>query len=170
MKHITQQHGSCKRRWLLLLGCCLVAFASLQAQSITWTFVNAAGFEDGDQGSLRWTIGEPVTVEVSDGTASLRMGFLPFAFMEDGSSATHTLRTDIDITIAPNPASELINVHLPEATPYTIRILSMDGTTQMETTATAHVQIDLNRLPVGAYLLYAIDPDGSFNTKTFIKS
>jgi hypothetical protein len=140
----------------------------LDAQSITWTFVNAAGFEDGPDGSLRWTIGEPLTVEVGDETATLRVGFLPFAYVEQ-TSATTALDPDIEIMISPNPASDQINVQVPGLENHRIRILSMDGNAALAAEVISQAEIDIRSLPDGAYVLYAIGPDGIFNTKTFIK-
>lgn len=169
MKQITNTHGRFKGKCLLVLTCVLFSCGMLDAQSITWTFVNAAGFEDGPDGSLRWTIGEPLTVEVGDETATLRVGFMPFAYVGQTSAST-ALDPDIEITISPNPASDQMDVRVPGLESYQIRILAMNGNSTIATEVISQARIDIRALPDGAYVLYAIDPDGKFNTKTFIKS
>lgn len=169
MKQTLQTQGRCRGKCLLVLTCALLSSGLLGAQSITWTFVNAAGFEDGPDGSLRWTIGEPLTVEVGDKTATLRVGFLPFAYVEQTSAST-ALSRDIEIVISPNPASDQIDLRVPGLQRYDIRILSVSGNAALATGVISQAQIDIRSLPDGAYVLYAIDPDGNFNTKTFIKS
>lgn len=170
MKHTSHKNGGFKGRSLLVLICGLLSTGLVDAQSITWQIVNAAGFTDGPEISLRWTIGEPMTLEVGDATATLRVGFMPFAYVEESTSASSALDPEIDITVSPNPASDQIHVRLPGVEIYTVRILSMNGSASMATEIISQAAIDIRALPEGAYVLYAISPEGKFNTQTFIKS
>jgi len=156
--------------WLTFITCFVLGFGSLDAQSITWAFVNAVGFVDDPDASLRWTIGEPLSLETSDETASLRVGFMPFAYVEDITSATMTINPDIEISIAPNPAAEEIHVQVPGEKHYIIRILSMDGLSRLASDITSEMTIDIQSLPAGTYVLYVMDPNGTYNSKSFIKS
>jgi len=169
MKHSTPISSSWKR-WLLCITFGALSLAAIDAQSITWAFVNAAGFDDGPEMSLRWTIGEALTLEVQDATARLRVGFMPFAYVDQGTSASQSLDPDIEISIIPNPASEEIQLRVPGDARNLVRIVSIDGKSKLAAEVTYETRIDITTLPAGPYILYVIDPSGAFNTKTFIKS
>ncbi len=157
-------------RWLPLVAGCLVACSSLQAQSITWAFVNAAGFVDGADASLRWTIGEPLTTEVRGDDGSLRVGFFPFPFIESGTTATTSFHPEMEISISPNPAVNTLHVQVPGDDPFQLRILSINGVPAMSARVTNDTSLDIRALPSGYYVLYIIDAQGAFNSISFIKS
>lgn len=157
-------------RWLSVVACCFLAFSAVHAQSVTWAIVNAAGFEDGVDGSLRWTIGEPLTLEASGDAGSMRVGFMPFAFVEEITSVSGTLDAGIEITLSPNPASEEIRVQIPGEEVCRIRIVSLDGRSKMATDIIHEARLDIRSLPSGPYVLCVTDPAGAFNSTTFIKS
>jgi hypothetical protein len=157
-------------RWLLLITMCLMSFGTIGAQSITWAIVAAAGFEDGNDGGLRWVMGEPLTTEVTGEAGTLRVGFLPFTYFEEDVSASTFLDPTIDITIAPNPASSDLRIQVPGSGTRFIRIISIDGVSHMGVEISNDELIDIHSLPSGPYVLYVIEPSGSFNSKTFIKS
>jgi hypothetical protein len=159
-----------RKGWLSLVTCFILFFGSIHAQSITWAIVNAAGFENGAEGSLRWTIGEPLTLEVAGEEASLRVGFMPFVFVEEITSASRALDPDIKITISPNPATEEIHVNVPGHERCMIRILSLDGRSKMAADISYDASLDIRSLPSGPYVLYVIKPNGAFNSTKFIKS
>ena len=164
------QHRIGYNRWLMILTCLMFASASSFSQSISWTFVNAAGFEDGDNASLRWTMGEPLTLEVSGVSGSLRVGFMPFAYYEEVISSYMTIDPDIEISISPNPASDDLYVQVPQNNGYILRILSMDGRAHIAGEINHTTRIDIRSLPAGTYVLYIMNPAGTYNSKTFIKS
>jgi hypothetical protein len=166
-----ESHSNCSpKRWLSVVACCVLGLGSVDAQSITWAIVNAAGFENGDNGSLRWTIGEPLTLEVSGDAGSMRIGFMPFAFLEEEITLSRTLDPDIEITLAPNPAADNIRISVPGHENQMIRIFSLDGRSELKTEINHEVQLDIRSLPSGPYVLYVINPTGTFNSTTFIKS
>jgi len=159
-----------QKGWLTIITCCFLAIGSLDAQSITWAIVNAAGYTDGTDGSLRWTIGEPMTTETTGETGTLRMGFLPFVFTEEITSATMIINPDIAISISPNPAADQIHVQVPGEDHYLVRIISLDGRSKIASDITSEMQVDIQSLPAGAYVLYVIASNGTYNSKTFVKS
>jgi hypothetical protein len=155
--------------WLLALICSLFLSDTSHSQSLDFSFVNAAGFDDGPAGSLRWTIGEPVTLEVSGEQGSLRVGFLHVTFPEDIVSSTMSMDPYITISLTPNPARDEIRVQLPNDDPSMIRILSMDGQPFIAADITGEVSLDIRTLPAGQYLLYVLNLSGHYNTQSFIK-
>lgn len=169
MKNESRITCSCIR-WLSIVTCCFLSFSAVDAQSITWAIVNAAGFEDGDAGSLRWTIGEPLTLEVSGDAGSLRIGFMPFTFVEEITSASRSLDANIKISLSPNPATDEVRVQIPGEENCMIRIVSLDGRSMMAADIIHDASLDIRSLPSGPYVLYVIDPAGAFNSTTFIKS
>lgn len=157
-------------RRLIVLTCFACASQSGNAQSITWAFVNATGFDEGPDCRLRWTIGEPMTTEVSGEYGTLRMGFLPFAFADDQVSATMDVNEDITITVTPNPASEEIRINVPGDEQYAIRILSIDGKPMIANDINDALTMDIRSFPDGIYVLYVLATNGTYNSTTFIKS
>jgi len=164
-------HPNCSyKRWLPLLTCCILASGPANAQSISWSIVNATGYTDGDDGSLRWTIGEPLTYEAIGEDGSLRLGFMPYTFVEEEILSTHVFNPDLEISLSPNPATDNIVVRLPGQDHYIVHIFSFDGRSQMTAGITSVTNIDIQSLPSGSYVLYVLDPKGSFNSISFIKS
>jgi len=158
-------------RWLIVLAAFSLLHTYSSAQSITYTFVNAAGFDDGVNCSLRWTIGEPMTTETTGENGTLRMGFLPFSFTEDLASAVHMpLDANIRISVAPNPATDQIRVKSPEDQRYLLRIISLDGRAILASDIINESVIDIHSWPPGVYVLYVLDLNGSYNSIQFIKS
>jgi len=151
-----------------VLGFCLIALSGI-SQELRWEFVNAAGLMDGDSASLRWTIGESFSTEVNGTTASLRVGFLPFAYVEDQTSASSNLNKDIEIVVSPNPASNYINVRLQEAEMYVLRFIAQNGSELFSTNFTGSYKHDISGYPNGAYTIIVIDALGAFNTTTIVK-
>lgn len=168
MKNILQSRCSYKR-WLPFISFFFIGFCTLEAQSITWAIVNAAGFEDGPDASLRWTIGEPLALEINGVQGTMRVGFMPFAYYEELVS-TPSIDPDIEISISPNPASDEIYVRLPHDDRYTIYILSMGGPPQITSGISTSATIDIRSLPAGSYVLYVRNSAGAYNSKPFIKS
>lgn len=155
--------------WLSLFGI-LPVIGTIQAQSIQWAIVNAASFEESDQGYLHWTAGENFTTEFHSEHGTMRIGFLPFPLEPENSTYTSSLDPDIVITMYPNPATDLLYLRVPARHQQKVRILSLDGRMTMGANIQSTVTIDIQALPAGAYALYVIDPSGSFNSTTFIKS
>jgi hypothetical protein len=169
MKNDSHSNRSYKR-WLPVLTCCFLAFCSADAQSLSWTFVNATGYAEGVDGSLRWTIGEPLSYHVTGEGGSLRVGFMPYAYAEEVILSTHTFNPDLQISLYPNPATDKIRIRVPAQDRYQIHIFSFDGRSQLDAEITSETQIGIHSLPSGSYVLYVLDPKGSFNSISFIKS
>lgn len=169
MKNDSHPGYSCKRGLALMVGC-FITCSSISAQAITWSIVNAAGFDDGPDASLRWTIGEPLTAEVIGDDASLRVGFFPFAWVETGTTAYTVFQPEIEIRISPNPAGNTLLVQVPGEIQYQLRILSLNGVSELTSQFTTATNLDIRSLPSGPYVLYVIDPKGHFNSIPFIKS
>lgn len=155
--------------WLTCLILLSLIPLSGHAQTITWAFVNAAGFDEGPDCRLAWTMGEPMTTETSGEQGTLRMGFIPFA-AEGETTATMRIDPAIVITLSPNPAADWITIHVPTDEQYLVRILSIDGRSGIASDITHEVTLDIRTLPAGTYVLYILDTDGDYNSTLFIKS
>src|SRR5687768_2172651 len=158
------------KKYILLLTCFLSLFF-LHAQSITWSIVNAAGFEDGVDGSVRWTFGEPLTMEIKGVDGAMRVGFLPFSYLEDEITVSSTeVELDLNIMVSPNPAQDELHIQVPHGTNQHIRIMSLEGKQVMSFDITSDARLDIRDLPSGPYILHLVDPSGNNNAIAFIKS
>jgi hypothetical protein len=168
MKLITTRSRRCIT--LLFTMVSILYLPKLQAQTITWSFVNAAGFDEGPDMSLRWTIGEPMTTETSGEQGSLRMGFLSFTIPADITAVKMQYSESMQLHVSPNPTTDFIQVTTADDARYLVRILSLSGVPMLATDMTRSQTIDTRSLSPGTYVLYALDnTNNTYQSTTFIK-
>ncbi len=133
-----------------LLVFTLLFTGNLQAQKVVSAnggTATAAGTE------VSWTIGEPITATVSDGTTTLTQGF-------QQSKLTVTAVNDIQVTgveikVYPNPTSNYVTVHFSkvmEKPAYFLFDLSGRIIEQKNIEST-DAKIDMTRFAGGSYIL-----------------
>lgn len=71
--------------------------------------------------------------------------------------------------VYPNPAADYLNVAVQDANIRTIRMMDMTGRTIRELPAQAQLQIPLQGLPAGRYVLQFLSADGRVANQTFVK-
>ncbi len=102
---------------------------------------------------VSWTIGEPVTATISDGTTTLTQGF-------QQSKLTVTAINDIQITgveikVYPNPTSDYITVHFSKVMENpTYLLFDLSGRLiEQKNIESTDAKIDMTRYAGGSYIL-----------------
>ncbi len=102
---------------------------------------------------VSWTIGEPITATVSDGTTTLTQGFHQTKLTV---TAVNEIQVpDVKIKVYPNPTSDFVMMHLNKTVEKTTYLLfditgKLIQQKNMESTDT---KIDLNGVANGSYIL-----------------
>ncbi len=128
----------------------LLFTGNLQAQKVISAnggTATAAGTE------VSWTIGEPITATVSDGTTTLTQGF-------HQAKLTVTVVNEIQITgveikVYPNPTSDYVTVHFSkEVEKPTYRLFDLSGRLiEQKSIETTDAKIDMTGYAGGSYVL-----------------
>ncbi|MBK9284065.1 MAG: T9SS type A sorting domain-containing protein [Sphingobacteriaceae bacterium] len=137
----------------------LFGFISFQSQTVTPVLLsNDGGFSSLTNGSISWSIGEPVSESYTNGGNITTMGFhqpeigLNTLIKQQGE--------EVQILIYPNPVKEILNVNLEglKAGKYNIDLNDAVGkliyTTNMEVTESSYkLEIKINEAAAGNYFL-----------------
>lgn len=104
-------------------------------------------------GSITFTIGEPITE-----TAALSNGFLTQGFQQTFPSTSSLLEAEIESTsFYPNPANEVIELVIPKGLLYNqLFVLDASGKQiqTVELNELIHQQIDIRQLSRGCYFIF----------------
>ncbi len=104
-------------------------------------------------GSIAFTIGEPITE-----TAALSSGFITQGFQQTFPSTSSLLESEIEQPyFYPNPANELIELIFPQGSLYEqLFVLDASGKQiqTVELNELIHQQIDINHLSSGCYFIF----------------
>lgn len=143
---------------------------SAQAQSITPAVISSIGdFSSCAQGSISWTIGEPISGSYSNTTNSISTGMqqndLPI------SSLVNEITGKGTIVSYPNPVTSELRMNFlgMEKGTYHLQLINMSGQIiyqQNETIADMQydVLLPFKELPAGNYLLHISNTKEMFNT------
>ena len=127
----------------------------------------------GANGSLSWTIGEPVTETFSGVNAILTQGFQQNTYIIVAIESMQD--DDFQISVYPNPANDLINIHLNVKSDVIIELFDIQGkklsclprsegrTYWGEKVAanTTLKQLNLNNFAIGSYILRITTTNGN---------
>jgi len=144
---------------------------SLKAQTVMPQVVSSSGGSGQNaQGSLAWTIGEPVTATVSDGTSTLTQGFqqptlLIATAQNENNAAVHLL-------VYPNPTADFVTLKFDASTAsqYNFKIFDVTGKLVNEGKATsANPNISFLGLASGQYTVSLLSPNLKTQNISIIK-
>lgn len=140
----------------------IAAFAligAVRAQTVMPQVVSSSGGSGQNaQGSLDWTIGEPVTSTVTDGTSTLTQGF------QQPTLLIATAQTDLNeltqLVVYPNPTADYVTLKLNkyDNNQYTYKVHDISGKIVLEGKAsTNNANVSFHGLASGQYTLSLID-------------
>ncbi len=139
----------------LLLFTFLLFFVN--AQSEAQEVISSSGdYYDNGSISVSWTLGEPVTETISDGTNILTQGF-----QQSKLSATEIFNIssdNINITLFPNPTQDYINLKTSDFKDLTYNISDINGRLLNEgKVVSQNTEISVNKLPAAVYFFKIIN-------------
>ena len=147
------------KRTLFLLVTIIFAI-SIEAQQIKQDVISSAGgYNVSGDGtlSISWTLGETITPTFvsSDGSLILTHGFQQKIVV---TTIDENLDNHVNVTIYPNPASEIVNIQFEDPTNSEIEVSLMDGQGRLVMTNYIGVSetskmINVQYLPSGLYYL-----------------
>ena len=155
---------------LLLLLPCLASLA-IQAQTLTPTVISSSGtsFVNGST-VLDYTLGEPATSTLTNGTNTLSQGFHQNDLL---ITAVDNKETDKGITVFPNPTADIVQVQFAKASEKNLmELFSSEGKlifSQSEN-ATSSSQIDMTKYASGTYLLKVTASENNNKTYQIVKT
>jgi hypothetical protein len=127
---------------------------------------NAGGFEQGANIQLNWTLGEAAVAHrhASSGKSSLTEGFQqPWVRTWSGAEA-------LEVQIAPNPVSTLLNIYIPGQMTgaWTATLSDARGKVLLRRTGlnTGNAELDLQAYPAGMYFLTVYQESGDAERQT----
>ncbi len=108
---------------------------------------------------LELIIDEPFLLDANNRTIPVRsLGDKAPVLMITG---TQTKDSALDGRVYPNPSTNILYLDLPENIDYTITLYDINSRPVLQVAGDQR-QLDLSRLPAGAYLLHLTSPEGSF--------
>ena len=112
--------------------------------------------------SISWTLGEPVTETISNGTNILTQGFQQTKL---SASEIFTLNSEVyNISLFPNPTLNIVNLKISDFNNLTYNISEVNGKLLKERKIISeNTEISFAKLPAAVYLLKV------FNNKEIIK-
>ncbi len=141
-----------KKIFITVLICSCEMFA--QAQTLTPTVISTAGtsFVNGTN-VLDWTLGEPATFTLNNGTNLLTQGFHQNDLL---ITQVENLDNSFGVNVFPNPTADFVQIQFDKATDNNvIELFSVEGKLLLSETknATTISQINMSNYANGTYLL-----------------
>jgi hypothetical protein len=144
-----------------LLTISLIAFiGAVKAQTVMPELLSSSGGSGQNaQGSLAWTIGEPVTATVSDGTSTLTQGFQqPTLLIATAQNEHNNL---LSLFVYPNPTADYVMLKLDQSddAQYNYRVFDSSGKLVNEGKANfSQPSISFQGLAAGQYTISLLSP------------
>ena len=143
-----------KRLITLLAAVLITATVFVQAQTLTPQVLSTAGtsFVNGTN-VLDWTLGEPATFTLDNGTNLLTQGFHQNDLL---ITQVENLDNSFGVTVFPNPTADFVQIQFDKATDNNvIELFSVEGKLLLSETknATNISQINMSNYANGTYLL-----------------
>ena len=153
-----------KKTELLLIMVLFFAVISTKAQDIIAT---SGDYQETANGSLSWTIGEPVTETVSNGNI-LTQGFQQSRIIVSAILELNTSK--INVSIFPNPTNEFVKIVSSENDDYKIQLFNINGKLLVEKQINkTDNTINMREFTNGTYLLKVTDKNRETTTYQIIK-
>jgi len=151
------------RKKLMLILVLFIAVISTKAQEV----VSSGGdYHETSNGSLSWTIGEPITETSSNGN-TITQGFQQSRLTITNISEINS--SEIEVSVYPNPTNEFITIKVSENQHYTIQLFNLNGKllTEQKSNSTENI-LNMANYTNGTYLLRFIN-NNETNTYQIIK-
>lgn len=147
------------RRLDLALAVIMMVPLGASAQNVVST---SGGSGTNTEGTVSWTIGQPVIRTVSGGGNTLTQGFQqPWA--DISTVVGENAGSSSNIRVYPNPTRHLLNVEIPGATGMDqMELLDAAGRIILQTNTTGdHTEIDLSAYGTGNYFLRVLNAENT---------
>ena len=155
----------------LLTIAAMALFGAIKAQTVMPEVLSSSGGSGQTaQVSLAWTIGEPVTTTVSDGTSTLTQGFQQPTLLI--ATAQNEINELTSLLIYPNPTADYVTVKMDQATQasYSYRVFDSAGKLVSEGKATsANPNISFQGLASGQYTISLLNQNSKQQSISIIK-
>jgi hypothetical protein len=158
-----------KKQLLTLAAMALIGV--VKAQTVMPEVLSSSGGSgQSAQASLAWTIGEPVTATVSDGTNSLTQGFQQPTLLI--ATSQKNINELANLLFYPNPTSDFVTLKLDQSnqTPYNYKVFDSAGKLVNEGKATsANPNISFQGLASGQYTISLLNSNLKQQSISIIK-
>ena len=159
-----------KTKTISLFLFCL-ALTELKAQTLTPQVLSTAGtsFVSGTN-VLDWTLGEPATFTLNNGTNLLTQGFHQNDLL---TTPVDNLDNSFGVTVFPNPTADFVQIQFDKATDNSlIELFSIEGNLLLSETksSTTISQIDMSKYANGTYLLKLSNKNAKGKSYQIIKN
>ena len=130
----------------------LLVSSSIFAQSISKQVISTAGkTQTNSDLKVSWTTGEPVVGLMTAGGNQLGNGYYPAMDLQALSVEDNTL--EAQITVYPNPTSQMLYVSHPEINSFGIQIVDLNGKQVYSGTISKDQPLDVSNYSQGMYLI-----------------
>ncbi len=149
--------------------CITVSYAG--AQTLTPEVISTAGtsFVNGSN-VLDWTLGEPVTATLNNGSNQMSQGFHQNDML---ITAIDSPENSTGITVFPNPTADIVNIEFAKSTDNnTIELFSAEGKLVLSQSTGSNTawQLNMNAFANGVYLLKIKNKTSKGNSFQIIKN
>jgi len=151
-----------KQKRLILIIVLFSAIISTKAQEVA---SSSGDYQETSNGSLSWTIGEPITETATNGNV------LTQGLQQSGITVTNIteINTNINVSIFPNPTNEFVKIVSSEDRDYRVNLYNLDGKLLLkERSDNTKIKINMTPYASGIYLL-KITNNTEINTYQIIK-
>jgi len=152
-----------KKHFLILFGFIIPLITNAQE------VVTTSGGSMSDNNILaNWTIGEPIIETYSNNNSIITSGFnQPILKI---ISSVENIQTKVEISIFPNPTSQIVNIKYSGQLPVVAKVLSDNGQViSNKQISEPTSQLDFSSNAKGIYLIEIIEPSGKSNTYRIVK-
>jgi hypothetical protein len=152
-----------KINYLVLLGITIPLITN--AQEVITT---SGGSMADNTVQANWTIGEPITETASNNNAVVTSGFnQPVLTIV---SSIENIQTKVELSIFPNPTSQIVNIKYSGQLPVEAKVLSVNGQILSNKKINeASSQLDFSSNAKGIYLIEITEQSGKSNTYRIVK-
>jgi hypothetical protein len=165
----TNKYNAMKKQLLTIAAMAL--FGAIKAQTVMPEVLSSSGGSgQSAQASLAWTIGEPVTTTVSNGTSTLTQGFQqPTLLIATAQKENNELTS---LLVYPNPTADYVTLKMDQSnqTAYIYRVFDSAGKLVSEGKATAaNPNISFQGLASGQYTISLFNQNSKQQSISIIK-
>lgn len=117
---------------------------------------------------LDWVLGDILIDHYTTQNIDLEAGFLHL-FNEDLNTAVSELNISAEVSLFPNPSSDILNIEIGNTDKYQLDVLFMDGRKMLSITIRSNENIEVVHWPEGSYLII-IRNEFEYGVYSFVKS
>jgi len=152
-----------------LLLCTLVSTLAIGQTNKPDVIASSGGYGTSTQGSLSWTIGEPVIETVTNGTTILTQGFQQGNLTVTVDNVS-LVQNEIDAMVYPNPVNDLLMVKYTNSEKVTIELYDVSGVLLLKQQNIVDGQIiNMQAYSTGSYFLKLYNEKQKSKTVKIVK-